>query len=84
MRPVARSTMAMMFASRLLIMMLSGWKRPSPASYHWFGPRYEAALMCSQSTVTRSAKVRWPSADTNQVAFATLTVTASAYRPTRQ
>ena len=30
--------MAMMLASRLLMMTLSGAKRLSPLSCHWFGP----------------------------------------------
>ena len=49
-----RPTMAMKLDSRLLITMLSGAKRASPSSYQWFGPTYAAALMCSQSSLSRA------------------------------
>ena len=51
--PVAAAIMllmiAMMFASRASQIMLSGWKRSSPWSYHLFGPNTLIELMCIQS-----------------------------------
>mgnify|MGYP000727254293 CR=1 FL=1 len=49
MSPVAFSMIRMMLASRQSMMMLSGWKRLSPASYHLFGPSTDMELMCIQS-----------------------------------
>src|SRR5665648_1262779 len=47
--PVFFSMIAMIFDSLASQIMLSGWKRSSPASYHLLGPSTDMELMCIQS-----------------------------------